>query len=201
MQTSCRSITHEFLLGDYVFARIAYQVEHWSKLIQPSDLDDMRQEIFLSLLSVAGDYDGVSASKETFTSVRIAQAVNRFVACLRRGKSRETASFEFLKEIEQPVYNDMRAGEFSVLDLIYWKIDLSWAVETGLSERQAHLCRLLLNDFTPRDVANRLRLSTSQMYREMESLRDFRSKPKRSNSTASTRPNFGRGSIRNIAVI
>lgn len=112
-----------FLITDYALARIHYQIRRWSGQLQKADLDDMQQEIFLSLLVDDSRYNGSHASRKTFESAQIRRAVQRFTAVVLRSQKRGMTSLEFLNENELPSFNHSRQGEIGILDRIYWKID------------------------------------------------------------------------------
>lgn len=167
------ALTPDNCIDDYARARIDYRV---GRLVEAFHLDehtaeDLRQDMIVELLEASARYDPVRSKRNTF----ITRVLDRFYLHLARGlanrqkhEALHPTPMSVLEDFHPPA-NDVRRGERSLCDRTALAIDLSELID-GLPAQLRRICEEL-QVFTPAEVAKRLRLHRSTVYRAMADIR------------------------------
>jgi RNA polymerase sigma-70 factor (ECF subfamily) len=167
------ALTPDNCIDDYALARIDYRV---GRLVEAFHLDehtaeDLRQDMIVELLEASSRYDPARSRRNTF----ITRVLDRHYLHLARGlanrQKHEALHPTPISVLEhfQPAGNDVRRGERSACERSELAMDLSELID-GLPAQLRRICEEL-QVFTPAEVAKRLRLHRSTVYRAMDDIR------------------------------
>ena len=167
------ALTFDNYIDDYALARIDYRVR---RLVKSFHLDehtaeDLRQNMIVELLEASARYDPARSSRNTF----ITRVLDRFYLHLARGfanrQKHKVLSPTPISVLEyaNPTITDIRRGEHST----YERSDLTMDLAALIERLPTHLRRICeeLRVFTPAEVAKRLRLHRSTIYRAINDIR------------------------------
>jgi RNA polymerase sigma-70 factor (ECF subfamily) len=160
-------------IDDYALARIDYRV---GRLVEAFHLDehaaeDLRQDMIVELLAASSRYDPARSKRNTF----ICRVLDRFYLHVARGLANRRKHQALhptpisALEHHEPAGNDVRRGERSACERTELALDLAVLIDR-LPTQLRRICEEL-RVFTPAEVAMRLRLHRSTVYRAIADIR------------------------------
>ena len=162
----------ETLLGGYAEKQIAYHLRQLElhRGVLPAEQDDLRQEMYLALLEKTPVYLEHKSGKRTFIDRTIRNVIRQhfYDRCLHGNLF--TATVDRLTENEHPTFNDARGGEFSELDRIYLKLDMSGFMKK-FTPRQRRICNQLVSGYRPKRIARRMHMMFQTVRREIRHIK------------------------------
>lgn len=159
----------------YALARIDYRVRRLARRFDLSEADqeDYRNDMVVELQSALRRFDPEKSKRETF----INRVLDRYLAyatrnrCTRLRRSCENPlGFDDIHIGYEPIDNDPSHGELSEQGHVGLHIDMA-SVIGGMPKRLQRACRLL-QEFEPAEVAGRLGIHRTSIYRIIREIRE-----------------------------
>ena len=131
--------------------------------IPPVDVEDIRQNIVLHILTHQQSMAALSKQQLTDTIDRI---VERYTKSWKRYRTRYLP----MEDEQTPTVNEIRQGEFNENGYALLKLDVATILEK-LTPRQRVICQHLIHDKLPRQIKKLVRCSQTTLELELDKIR------------------------------